>query len=94
MLPEPQNISQKSNPLVGLSIWGITVVYGQLIKPLKAKRDLKKKRLTICSFYPSCSEYGRRALEKHGFFNGWYKTINRISRCTTYQHEESCIDYP
>lgn len=90
-----QNISNpKNNPLVKLSIWGIKVVYRKYIKILKAKRNFKKKKITICSFHPTCSEYGILALRKYGFFIGWIKTINRITRCNTYQHIGSCVDYP
>ncbi|MEK6938863.1 MAG: membrane protein insertion efficiency factor YidD [Nanoarchaeota archaeon] len=72
----------------------IKVVYRKHIKVLKAKIDLKKRRINVCSYYPNCSEYGILALQKYGFFVGWVKTIKRIFRCNTYQHEESCIDYP
>lgn len=34
-----------------------------------------------CRFYPSCSEYGVRALHKHGVFKGSWLTIKRIARC-------------
>ena len=34
-----------------------------------------------CRFYPSCSEYGRQAIQKHGVFKGWYLAIKRIIRC-------------
>lgn len=34
-----------------------------------------------CRFYPSCSDYGAEAFEKHGFFKGAWLTLKRISRC-------------
>ncbi|HDH57652.1 MAG TPA: membrane protein insertion efficiency factor YidD [Bacteroidetes bacterium] len=34
-----------------------------------------------CRFYPTCSEYGRVALIRHGFFRGFWLTITRILRC-------------
>lgn len=34
-----------------------------------------------CRYYPSCSEYSRQSLIKHGFIKGLYFTINRILRC-------------
>lgn len=46
--------------------------YRLLISPLLGKP---------CRFYPSCSEYGIEALEKHGAIKGGYLIINRILRC-------------
>ena len=34
-----------------------------------------------CRFYPTCSEYGREALQTHGFFRGLGLTLWRILRC-------------
>lgn len=34
-----------------------------------------------CRFYPTCSEYGREAIEVHGAFAGTWLTLKRISRC-------------
>jgi putative membrane protein insertion efficiency factor len=34
-----------------------------------------------CGMTPSCSEYGKEAFEKHGFFAGWMMTIDRLFRC-------------
>lgn len=34
-----------------------------------------------CRFYPTCSSYALEALEKYGFFKGWYLAIKRILRC-------------
>ncbi len=34
-----------------------------------------------CRFYPSCSEYARQALEKHGIIKGGMLSLLRISRC-------------
>lgn len=84
----------RNNILSFLSILGIRYIYRKFLKPMKARYDYKRKRITICSFYPSCSEYGIMALKKYGFFKGWVKTINRIFRCNKYRHVESCIDYP
>lgn len=92
---EQRNISRKKNNiLVRFSVLGIRYVYRKWLKPAKARYDYKRNRKTVCSFYPTCSEYGILALEKYGFFKGWIKTIKRLSRCTTYKHKESCIDYP
>ncbi len=79
----------RNNFLVKFSIWIIKNFYRKYIKPY-----LKKKKNVLCSFYPDCSEYGILALQKYGFFKGWYKSINRMLRCTTYKHKKSCVDYP
>ena len=34
-----------------------------------------------CVFYPTCSEYARQALEKHGLMKGTILAIRRILRC-------------
>ena len=33
------------------------------------------KKRTVCVFYPSCSEYAKIAIEKHGFMRGILKTL-------------------
>lgn len=35
----------------------------------------------FCRFYPSCSEYGVQAIEKHGLIRGGLKACWRILRC-------------
>jgi putative membrane protein insertion efficiency factor len=37
-----------------------------------------------CRHYPSCSEYGIEAFEKHGFVTGTYLTLRRILRCNPF----------
>ena len=34
-----------------------------------------------CRFYPSCSEYAKQAIQKHGFFRGTWLATKRLSRC-------------
>jgi putative membrane protein insertion efficiency factor len=34
-----------------------------------------------CRFYPSCSEYAKQAIQKHGFLRGSWLAMKRISRC-------------
>ena len=34
-----------------------------------------------CRFTPTCSEYTKQAIEKHGALRGTYMGIKRISRC-------------
>ena len=34
-----------------------------------------------CRFYPSCSEYAREAIERHGAVRGVWLAIRRLLRC-------------
>jgi putative membrane protein insertion efficiency factor len=37
-----------------------------------------------CRFYPSCSDYAREAIERHGAFRGVWLTAQRLARCHPY----------
>ena len=45
------------------------------------QRALSRMLPPSCRFYPSCSEYGVQALQKHGVFKGGWLTVKRLSRC-------------
>ncbi|MFZ4452356.1 membrane protein insertion efficiency factor YidD [Salibacterium aidingense] len=34
-----------------------------------------------CRFYPTCSQYGKEAIETHGPWKGLWLTVKRISKC-------------
>ena len=38
-------------------------------------------RRGACPMYPSCSEYSRQAVERHGFVIGWSMAMDRLLRC-------------
>jgi len=38
-------------------------------------------RPSPCRFHPSCSEYGREAIERHGAARGFWLTVRRLARC-------------
>jgi len=54
-----------------LMIGGIRF-YQRFISPVKP---------ATCRFYPSCSHYGKEAIEKHGAVKGGYLTTRRLLRC-------------
>lgn len=47
-------------------------VYRLGVRPLLGQR---------CRFWPSCSEYGLEAFERHGFLGGLRLTARRLSHC-------------
>jgi len=50
----------------------IIKVYQKLISPLTP---------ATCRFHPTCSQYSKEALEKHGLFRGGWLAIKRIFSC-------------
>jgi len=36
---------------------------------------------SACRYYPSCSEYMRQAVEKHGVARGLWMGMKRLARC-------------
>ena len=49
--------------------------YRKFISPMKR---------TKCPYYPSCSQYGLEAIEKHGAFKGSFLAFYRIIRCNPF----------
>ena len=37
-----------------------------------------------CRFYPSCSDYAREAIERHGALAGTWLALKRVGRCHPY----------
>ena len=57
-----------------IMIWFIKF-YRKYISPLKT---------TKCPYFPSCSEYGLEAIQKHSALKGGLLTIWRIIRCNPF----------
>jgi putative membrane protein insertion efficiency factor len=49
--------------------------YQYLLRPLLGSN---------CRFYPSCSDYAREALERHGALKGTWLAVRRVGRCHPY----------
>lgn len=55
--------------------------YQKNISP-QLKEKLGKEKL--CRYTPSCSEYAKQSIEKHGSTKGTIKAINRLLRCNPF----------
>jgi uncharacterized protein len=51
---------------------GLISLYQLLLSPVLGGR---------CRFYPSCSQYAKGAVLKHGSLRGFALTVGRIARC-------------
>ncbi|MBK8336692.1 MAG: membrane protein insertion efficiency factor YidD [Sterolibacteriaceae bacterium] len=47
-------------------------VYKYLVSPLLGQN---------CRFYPSCADYAREAVERHGVVRGFWLAARRVGRC-------------
>lgn len=62
-------------PLIGRLVLLLIRSYQLLISPLLGPR---------CRFYPTCSQYCREAVVRHGVLRGLYLGGRRICRCHPY----------
>ncbi|NQU43766.1 membrane protein insertion efficiency factor YidD [bacterium] len=53
----------------------------------------RRRRNLRCRFIPSCSEYCRLAVLKHGPWKGTLMTVWRLLRCNPWNYG-SCVDFP
>lgn len=51
------------------------------IKMIRIYQNMPLSSHNSCRFYPTCSNYAIEALEKYGFFKGWFLAIKRILKC-------------
>jgi hypothetical protein len=57
------------------ALLGALRAYQYLLRPLFAPQ---------CRFYPSCSEYAREAIERHGAARGTWLAARRVACCHPY----------
>ena len=57
---------------VRASAVGIIEMYRRLVSPFLPR---------ACRFFPSCSEYGAAAIERHGLRRGLFLAFARLLRC-------------
>lgn len=50
------------------------------------QKYLSPMKRTRCPYYPTCSNYGLQAIEKHGAIKGSILAIWRILRCNPFSH--------
>jgi putative component of membrane protein insertase Oxa1/YidC/SpoIIIJ protein YidD len=56
--------------------------FGTLLNFYQGPLDhLSAGRRGDCPMWPSCSEYSRQAVARHGFAVGWVMTMDRLMRC-------------
>lgn len=56
------------------------------------KYVLSSQDMNVCTFTPSCSEYGMLCIRKHGVFRGALLTLDRMTRCNPLSPEQYARD--
>ena len=75
MMMEIKQPIQLNKMLKNISIFPFLLlikIYQSLISPILGPS---------CRFTPTCSQYAKEALKKHGLLKGLYLTLNRLSSC-------------
>lgn len=57
------------------------------------KTFFSSQDLTVCTFSPSCSEFGILAVKKSGVVMGGIKTMDRLTRCNGLSPEKYTMDF-
>lgn len=73
------------SPIRRLAAFGLNLLYRlykMLVSPLMGDR---------CRFYPSCSDYSKQAIEKHGWIAGGWMSVKRVAKC--HQFHPGGFDY-
>lgn len=45
---------------------------------------IRPRGISVCRFYPTCSDYGIYTIEKHGVIKGSLFTLFRLLRCNPF----------
>ncbi|MBQ0013248.1 MAG: membrane protein insertion efficiency factor YidD [Proteobacteria bacterium] len=67
-------MAAKNKSLLSLLVIKLIILYQRGISPFISGR-------AACRFTPTCSEYAKQAIEKHGIIKGIKLALNRIFRC-------------
>ncbi|MEK7134185.1 MAG: membrane protein insertion efficiency factor YidD [Patescibacteria group bacterium] len=85
------SLTQRSSNSVAKGLILFIRAYQKTISPDKGI-FLSWRGKSACRFYPSCSDYAIRAIEKHGIARGIFVAAKRIARCTPRRGAE--VDEP
>lgn len=66
------SLGARAGRLAALAVAGAIVAYQRVLSPLIGPR---------CRFYPSCSQYAKQAVLKHGLIRGVPLAAMRLFRC-------------
>ncbi|MFH1509189.1 MAG: membrane protein insertion efficiency factor YidD [bacterium] len=55
--------------------------YQQTVSPDHSEMGKMKHPHGFCRYYPSCSEYSKQSVTKHGVLKGGFYSLLRILRC-------------
>ncbi|HAZ28318.1 MAG TPA: membrane protein insertion efficiency factor YidD [Candidatus Magasanikbacteria bacterium] len=78
--------------LPGNILRGVIWLYQKTLSPDHSFWGKRVFSNGYCKFYPSCSEYGRQAIQKRGIVVGSLKTVWRILRCNPWN--KGGVDVP
>jgi putative membrane protein insertion efficiency factor len=67
-----RSIERAADAAASAGIFGAIKLYKLLLSPLLGRH---------CRFVPTCSEYFRQAVAKHGAWRGSLRGMARLSRC-------------
>ena len=59
---------------------------------LTYKTVISSQDNNVCSFTPSCSEFGIQAVKRHGLIMGGVRTMDRLTRCNGLSPENYPVD--
>lgn len=68
----PETTMKSIHQMFTRAVLGLIRVYQMLLSPLMP---------STCRYIPSCSEYARTAIKKHGILEGIYLSVCRLLRC-------------